>query len=56
MGWVVVLVGWEEDGCGREDLHTWMVAEREMGEGEERRWSGCLVLVMVNCLYGEWSI
>ena len=26
---------------------TWTVAEKETGEGEERGWSGCLLLIFI---------
>lgn len=35
--------GGGEEGGGR----TWTRAEREVSAGEERRWSGCLSLIIV---------
>ena len=34
-----------------EEILTWTVAEKDIGEGEERGWSGCLLLIIIRKLY-----
>lgn len=42
------------EGIGGGRGCTWMRAEREAGAGEERRWRGCLELILyvVDCMVG----
>ena len=42
------VVSEEVRGGGRGGMrdYTWMRAEREAGAGEERRWRGCLWVIM----------
>ena len=34
-----------------EEILTWTVAEKDIGEGEERGWSGCLLLIIICKIY-----